>query len=182
MRAQFVPKADTTERANNKMQNPYHKGQCVPVIPSLILHAGVCRHRSVQCNCAMRFRNQVLESCYKSQDAEASIILKEYKNWPHSHHGKRFSCCRSGTPTERTERAMEGINGIFLILLAACIFGYAFCQPQKAPKVTIACGGQLEGKIVATPRGICHAFFGVPFAAPPVGELRFEVSHGAKPL
>ncbi len=42
------------------------------------------------------------------------------------------------------------------------------------PLVTIDCG-KLEGKLIRTSNGDCLAFLGVPFAAPPIGQLRWKV-------
>lgn len=35
--------------------------------------------------------------------------------------------------------------------------------------------GVLEGKVVSTKKGDCDAYLGVPFAAPPIGDLRWQV-------
>lgn len=50
-----------------------------------------------------------------------------------------------------------------------------FCQGQTGPTVNVGCGGQLDDKVITTPKGTCNGFFGIPFAKPPVGGVRWEV-------
>jgi len=53
------------------------------------------------------------------------------------------------------------------------IFSLLLLHSKADPTVTID-SGELEGKIVKTEKGDCDAFFGVPFAAPPIGDLRWK--------
>jgi hypothetical protein len=45
---------------------------------------------------------------------------------------------------------------------------------ESDPIVTID-NGQLRGKVIATKKGECNAFIGVPFAEPPTGDLHWKV-------
>lgn len=44
------------------------------------------------------------------------------------------------------------------------------------PPVVPTTSGRVGGKEIDTPRGKCDVYLGIPFAAPPVGDLRFQVS------
>ena len=61
---------------------------------------------------------------------------------------------------------------IDLALLALVLVG-AGAAAAKGPIVKVR-GGLIEGKIRNAATGAINAFYGVPFAAPPVGELRFS--------
>jgi len=60
-----------------------------------------------------------------------------------------------------------------LLVLAALL---AFAWAAERPVVTLS-QGQLKGKVIKTySNKDMFSFFGIPYAKPPVGELRFKVS------
>jgi carboxylesterase type B len=63
----------------------------------------------------------------------------------------------------------------FLPLITVICFVNAWTNSADVdpPIASIDCG-QLRGKEITTSRGKCDAYLGVPFAAPPIGDLRFE--------
>ena len=60
--------------------------------------------------------------------------------------------------------------------LVAFVFLLISCLPSEAVRVRIK-QGTLEGIVSSSRNGSkFYSFYGIPFAKPPVGELRFEVS------
>ena len=62
------------------------------------------------------------------------------------------------------------------ILCLFCLFATGWSQDEDGPVVEISTGAVL-GNYVSTHYGIdVTSFWGIPYGAPPVGPLRFEVS------
>ena len=58
---------------------------------------------------------------------------------------------------------------VFLLTLAACLAAPLGCASDRSPQVKIDTG-TIAGKV----EGAVHAFLGIPYAAPPVAELRWK--------
>ena len=63
---------------------------------------------------------------------------------------------------------------LFPLLAALCYIGALNAQ-TPGPILDISTG-PIQGRIIATHYGVnVHSWNGIPFGAPPVGDLRFEV-------
>lgn len=68
-------------------------------------------------------------------------------------------------------KAKAIIYGIFLILL-----DYAAAETSETLKVQLKHGGTLIGRHLETSKGRhIRGFLGIPYAKPPIGDLRFQV-------
>ena len=63
----------------------------------------------------------------------------------------------------------------FGLACAVILADHSNDETLDGPIVTVDCG-QLRGKVIRTERRDCDAYFGVQFAAPPTGYLRWRVS------
>lgn len=64
---------------------------------------------------------------------------------------------------------------LFVFLALAVV--YVNCRTSETLKVKLSHGGSVIGRYLTTVKGRgMRAFMGIPYAKPPVGELRFMVS------
>ena len=71
--------------------------------------------------------------------------------------------------------------GALLLACSALVAGsppFSMAQEDAGPIVTVT-GGQVQGRLMAAPGGA--AFKGIPYAAPPIGELRWRETQAVKP-
>ena len=72
------------------------------------------------------------------------------------------------------------ITVICAVIFASKLTRAELDENQRAPVVTIE-SGKVEGKIETLPHGkTVHEYLGIPYAEPPVGELRFAAPKPAK--
>jgi hypothetical protein len=65
---------------------------------------------------------------------------------------------------------------LLLISIASCtIVSASVADKEVAPPIVRTSKGRLRGQTVQQPAGAVDLFYGIPYAQPPVGELRFEV-------
>lgn len=69
------------------------------------------------------------------------------------------------------------------VLVLLSLFSSCYGRTSKDLKVQLPDGGKLVGRYLTSDsgRGI-RAFMGVPYAEPPIGELRFKVSSKSNEL
>jgi hypothetical protein len=72
--------------------------------------------------------------------------------------------------------AGQRLSVVILVILGTCSFLVSVAQSSKKPIVTVQ-QGLLKGKLLATPRSTNKyvGFLGIPYAKPPVGDLKFKV-------
>lgn len=70
--------------------------------------------------------------------------------------------------------SMASIRFVWTLALIAA-FTHAGIAGDNDPPVVQTKYGQLSGKVVNTQKGSCDVFLGVPYAAPPIGDLRWQV-------
>ena len=76
---------------------------------------------------------------------------------------------------------VPGIIVICAVLYASKLTRAELDESKRAPVVKIE-SGRVEGKIENLPHGkTVHEYLGIPYAEPPVGELRFAAPKPAKP-
>jgi hypothetical protein len=87
----------------------------------------------------------------------------------------RAACCRSCFLFDDIHSgAMRKLTGAVLVVLGALVVSTS--AKKDGPIVTIE-QGQLRGKVMETlSKKDMFAFFGIPYAKPPVKELRFKVN------
>ncbi|XP_042310897.1 acetylcholinesterase-like, partial [Sceloporus undulatus] len=61
------------------------------------------------------------------------------------------------------------------------LFWLGFCSASRSDNVVVTSTGPIQGKHVMTESGMVTAFLGIPYAEPPVGELRFQKPHLHQP-
>ncbi len=67
---------------------------------------------------------------------------------------------------------------IALLVLSLCLLVYGNAAAEPGPIVAVE-GGEIQGSFEAD--GEIAVFKGIPYAAPPVGELRWKPPHPVKP-